>query len=77
MWHLILTGITKKKMDGFALVFLDDYISREFDFCIWDYCYSNGIYIMAIPRDISSELEHWALDLWQDIFLMLFIMHNR
>ena len=51
---LIYRHYEEQHLDGVALLFLDHFIATEFDLCNWDYCYSNSIYPIAIPRAISA-----------------------
>ena len=66
------------RLDGVAVVFLDHFIANEFDLCNWEYCCSNSIYPIAIPRAISSGVRALNLGIMaRYTSLMLFYMQNR
>ena len=75
---LLFRHYKEQKLDGVALVFLDHFLANEFDLCNWEYCYTNSIYPMAIPRNISAGLRSLHLGIMaRYTSLMLFFMHNR
>ena len=65
-------------MDGSALVFLDHYCEPHFDLSTWDYCYSNEIFPVAIPPEISAGIRALNLGVMAKYTsLMMLYIHSR
>ena len=74
---LIYRHYEEKKLQGSAVLYMDHYVSPHFDFCTWEYCYSNSIFAIAIPKMISSGQRAFNLGIMSRYAeLMLFFIHN-
>ena len=65
-------------LEGSVIVFMDHYFAPLFDLCCWEYCYSNEIFPVAVPAEISAGLRALNFGIMAKYTtLMLMYMHSR
>ena len=74
----LFTHLDEKEQKGFAMIFMEMFISRHLDLYVWQYCKENFLLVMAIPKSICVSLRIFDMGpMRKYASFLLFLMQTR